>query len=451
MSRQTYEVIIVGGGISGTALMYTLARYTDVKSIALIEKHDRIAALNSNARANSQTLHCGDIETNYTLEKAARVKRIAHMILHYGELVPEARRHMRVYPKMVLGVGEAEVEQIASRHAEFSAVFPYMELWDGRRIAAVEPDVALVDGRPRREPILASGTLNEVCAIDYGGLSASFVEQARRRPEIRTDLFLNDRVLEITAAEDGYAVRTDNGTFHARSVAVCAGAHSLLLAHGMGHGLDYGLLPVAGSFYYIPREMRGKVYTVQNPKLPFAALHADPDLAVPGRTRLGPTALVLPKLERYSRGTYLDFLRVLKPDRAVAAALWDLFRDRDIRNYIIRNMLFEVPGLRRRLFAGDARKIIPSLREGELEYAHGIGGLRPQVIDRTRRRLMLGEAVINPGNGVLFSITPSPGATTCLGNARQNAEALVRHLGRRFDEDRHNRELLGGRGLPAAA
>lgn len=152
---------------------------------------------------------------------------------------------MRVYPKMVLGVGEAEVEQIARRHAEFSAVFPYMELWDGRRIATVEPDVALVDGRPRREPILASGTLNEVCTIDYGGLSVSFVEQARRRPEVRTDLFLNNRVREITAADDGYAVRTDNGTFHARSVAVCAGAHSLLLAHQMGHGLDYGLLPAA--------------------------------------------------------------------------------------------------------------------------------------------------------------------------------------------------------------
>lgn len=47
---------------------------------------------------------------------------------------------------------------------------------------------------------------------------------------------------------------------------------------------------------------------------------------------------MLPKLERYRKGTYLDFLR-----------------------------------------------------EGELEYAHGIGGLRPQVIDRTRRRLMLGR------------------------------------------------------------
>ncbi len=451
MNRPSYEVVIVGGGISGSALLYTLSRYTDVKSVALIEKYDRIAAVNSHARANSQTLHCGDIETNYTLEKAARVKQIAHMVLHYGDLVPAARAHMQVFPKMVLAVGEGEVAQMERRHEEFSPLFPYMERWDARRIAGVEPDVALVDGRPRREPIFASGTLDQVCAIDYGGLSESFATEAAAQAGTATDLFLETSVESISPAEEGYTVRTSRGTVHARSVAVCAGAHSLLLAHQMGHGLDYALLPVAGSFYYIPRSMRGKVYTVQNPKLPFAALHADPDLAVPGKTRLGPTALVLPKLERYRRGTYLDFFKVLRPDRAVAAALWDLFRDGDIRRYIIRNLLFEVPGVRRGLFLKDARKIIPSLRVEELEYARGIGGLRPQVIDRNRQRLVLGEAVVNPGNGLLFGITPSPGATTCLGNAVQNARVVTGHLGRQLDEDRLTRELLGGVELPAAA
>ena len=451
MKSQIHDVIIVGGGVSGTSLLYTLARYTDVRSVALIEKYGELAALNSSARANSQTLHCGDIETNYTLEKAANVKQIANMILRYGDLVPEARRHMFVHPKMVLGVGEPEVEEIARRHAAFSDLFPYMQLWDRRRIAQVEPDVALVDGRPRREPILASGTLDQVCAIDYGGLSRSFVEQASATMGSRIELLLRQRVTRITPEGDGYAVRTDHGRLRGRSVAVCAGAHSLLLGHEMGFGLEYALLPVAGSFYYIPRQMRGKVYTLQNPKLPFAALHADPDVAVPGKTRLGPTALLLPKLERYRSGTYLDFLRVLKPDRAVAAALWELVRDPDIRRYIVRNLMFEVPGLRRHLFARDARKIIPSLREPELQYAHGIGGIRPQIIDRRQRKLLLGEAVINPGNGILFSITPSPGATTCLGNARENAQALVSHLGRRFDEERHARELDGRLNLSTAA
>ena len=65
-----FDVVIVGGGISGCALTYLLSKYTDVKSIAVLEKYGSLAPLNSNARANSQTLHCGDIETNYKLEKA---------------------------------------------------------------------------------------------------------------------------------------------------------------------------------------------------------------------------------------------------------------------------------------------------------------------------------------------------------------------------------------------
>ena len=59
--------------------------------------------------------------------------------------------------------------------------------------------------------------------------------------------------------------------------------------------------------------------------------------------------------------------------------------------------------------------------------------------------------MVNPGNGLLFGITPSPGATTCLGNAVQNARVVTGHLGRQLDEDRLTRELLGGVELPAAA
>ena len=63
MTEKHYEVIVVGGGISGAALLYELARYTDIKNIALVEKYEGLATLNSRGTANSQTVHCGDIET----------------------------------------------------------------------------------------------------------------------------------------------------------------------------------------------------------------------------------------------------------------------------------------------------------------------------------------------------------------------------------------------------
>jgi len=53
MKNRMFDVVIVGGGISGCALTYLLSKYTDVKSIAVLEKYDSLAPLNSNARSNT--------------------------------------------------------------------------------------------------------------------------------------------------------------------------------------------------------------------------------------------------------------------------------------------------------------------------------------------------------------------------------------------------------------
>jgi len=81
--NKTFDTAIIGSGVAGSALLFTLARYTDIKNIILFEKYDQPAMLNSNAKANSQTLHVGDIETNYTLDKAKAVKANAAMVSNY--------------------------------------------------------------------------------------------------------------------------------------------------------------------------------------------------------------------------------------------------------------------------------------------------------------------------------------------------------------------------------
>ena len=180
---------------------------------------------------------------------------------------------------------------------------------------------------------------------------------------------------------------------------------------------------------------------MQKKSLPFAAIHGDPDVLVPEKTRFGPTALVLPMLERYNLRTVGDFLKVFRPDWRVMKVLWDLFRVSEIRNYIFKNFLFEVPFIRRLLFLHDARKIVPDLELKELEFAKGIGGVRPVMIDKLNRKLHLGEAKINPGTGIIFNMTPSPGATSCLGNAETDMRIIAEYLGCRIDEARFHNEL----------
>lgn len=457
MSQNHYDVLVVGGGISGAALFYTIAEYTDLKKVALVEKYEKLAPLNSNGAGNSQTLHCGDIETNYTAEKAKKVKVTANMVTEYcrlkGHLEPADNKAaadkqiMFKCTKMAMGVGEEEIAYMRKRLEDFKPIFPYMRAMEQDELEKLEPNlVFLKDGSKRPEPVFAMGAEGQYSAVNFGELTNSFVENAQKIKDKTADVFLNTRVMKMKKEGDKFVIKTNNPNnpeFTANFVVVNAGAHSLLLAKNMGYGRDLSTLPVAGSFYYADLSiLKSKVYMVQNPKLPFAALHGDPDILVPGKMRMGPTALALPKLERYKPGTYWEFARSFAPDGAVASAMWKLFGDSEIRNYILRNFFFEIPGIGTSLFLKDARKIIPSLTTADITYAHNVGGVRPQVINKKTRKLELGEAKIETGEGITFNMTPSPGATSCLGNARADVEILAKYLGCKYDEERLKADLV---------
>ncbi|QWU79764.1 FAD-dependent oxidoreductase [Campylobacter novaezeelandiae] len=446
--KQEFDVLIIGAGISGAALFHQLSKYTNIKNIALIEKYNAPASLNSKSTSNSQTIHCGDIETNYTLEKAKKVKVSADMIIKYGLLQNAQNKFMFSHQKMVLGVGDIECDFIKNRYEEFKELYPYIKLFDKDKIKNIEPKVALdSDGiNTRKENILAIGVeKNEIfTTVDFEKMSYSLIEQAQKQNK-NTSVIYNQEIVHIEKKDDIFVVKSsDFKEYRAKFVVVNAGAHSLYLAHKMNLGLDKSCWPVAGSFYLTKKRLlNGKVYTVQNPKLPFAALHGDPDLMADMNTRFGPTALVIPKLERYKGlKSVPEFFEALKFDKTVLRVCIKMLKDPTIRNYIFYNYLFEIPFINKKIFVKDIRKIIPSLRVDDIYYAKGFGGIRPQVVDKTKEELMLGESSINDIPGIIFNMTPSPGATSCLYNAQKDTKIICEYLGTSINEDRLNSELL---------
>ena len=419
MSGQ-YDLIIVGGGISGASLLYTTAKFTDIDSVALIEKEPEIAAINSHHTNNSQTLHFGDIETNYTLEKAEEVKEGAELLAGYLEHYDDDREMHAKRSKMVLGVGEDEVEALERRYDEegFGDLFSKLQAIDREEIE-YEPKV--VDGRDPDEEMLALQTPDGY-VVDYGEVTKSLVERAKE--EASVDVHTGTELTEITPTVDGYTLETDAGRFDCDVATVAAGSHSLQIAKELGYGEDKVLLPVAGSFFLADDLLNGKVYTLQMKKLPFAAVHGDADVHDPSVTRFGPTAKLVPALERGRISTVTDFLDVFGLNAASVLSYANILSDRILLPYVLENLVYDLPTVGPKAFLPHVQKVVPSVELDDIERAKGYGGVRPQIVDTTEKSLDMGEAKI-VGEDIIFNITPSPGASTCLKNAMRDTRTII--------------------------
>jgi malate dehydrogenase (quinone) len=436
--KDTYDIVIIGAGVTGTALLYVLAKYTDVKRIALIEKTAEIGRVNSNVTNNSQTLHFGDIETNYSLEKATKVKKMADLVAGYIENIDSDPLLSSRSHKMVLAVGKEEVQKLEERYEEFKELFPSLKKCYREELAKLEPRTVI--GRNPDEPMLGLVSPDGF-AVNFGRLAESFVREAKKVSGKKLDLFLGMSVQHIEKNKMGFAVKlSDNKTFTAKVVEVAAGANSLTYAHGMGYAKDYILLPIFGSYFFSKRRelLNGKVYTLQMKKLPFAAVHGDPDISDSTLTRFGPTAKVLPFLERGNWKSFFDFARLFQFRFDAIVALLKIASDMTLFRYIIKNFIYDIPYLGRRSFTKFARKIIPTLKPKDLRFAKGFGGVRPQIVNVITSKLEMGVAKFVE-DMIIFNITPSPGASSCLGNAQEDVKTIMNFFEGKFT---FNEELL---------
>ncbi|AOW79634.1 malate dehydrogenase [Halodesulfurarchaeum formicicum] len=421
---EEYDLIIVGGGISGASLLYAVSKFSDIEHVALFEKEAEIGAINTYHTNNSQTLHFGDIETNYTLEKAESVKEGAETLAGYLEATDPERTMYDRRSKMVIAVGEEEVDRLERRYHEkgFGDLYPKLELIGRERIAELEP--AVVEGRDPSVEIRALYTPDGY-VVDYGETAKSLVAEATESTGV--DVYTDTPVEGIVETADGYAVRTSAGTAMAEGVVVSAGSHSLQFAKQLGYGEDMALLPIAGSFFLAEDFLNGKVYTLQMAKLPFAAVHGDADVHDASVTRFGPTAKPVPALERGELSTVGDFFDVFGLDLDSFLSYANILADKVLLPYVLRNLVYDLPEIGERAFLPHVQKVVPGATIDDIEPARGYGGIRPQIVDTSARSLDMGEATIE-GEDIIFNITPSPGASTCLKNARRDAQSVVSFL-----------------------
>ena len=442
---QIHDVIIIGGGASGSSLLYTLSKYTNIKDCVLIEKYDKPGQVNSKACNNSQTLHVGDIETNYNFEKVSHVHPASMMVVQYVRSLSELDQAdiLQNVSKMVLGVGVEEIQLLERRYEELLPLFPKLELRYDQAVGQIEP--AVWEGREGERIVALCNP--DGYAVNFEKLAQSFIRQAcKSNSSIR--VMYNSTVTHIEKIDYGFRVVLENGEkLETKVLVIDADSYSLYFAKQLGYGKEFSLIPIGGTFYFSRNFLKGKVYTVQDPELPFAAVHGDPDLEVAGKTRFGPTAKFYPVLESRNGKTFWDYLRSsgLQYLRTWISFFVILLSPKRF-GFLFKNMLYSLPVIGKILFAATARKIVPNIKTSDLTEAKGYGGMRLQRVDTNTHQLLLGEGKIVGENGdkLIVNMTPSPGASVALHNASRDAEQLVAFLGSNFtfDKTRMEHDLL---------
>ena len=432
----------MGGGVTGSAIFYTLSRYSDLGSIALIDKCSTLGQINSREDNNSQTLHFGDIEANYSFEKAKSTKAASMLLVNYLKNVDsEGKKIYKTAPKLLLAVGDKEIKIFNERFEKFKEIFPEFKKITREEIALVEPEI--VKGRKSEEEIIAGYSKNGFI-VDFGKLAESFVDQAKIDNKKNLQVFLNTKVYEITKQDNGFIISTDKENIEAEVVIVAMCSHSLMFAKALGYGKEYSILPVGGNFYTSDRKvLNNKVYTMQDDSMPFAGVHGDPNIHDESQTRFGPTSNIMPFLERNNLESFFDFIRSSTNDFKSVFSLIKVISDKILFTFLAKSLIYEIPFFGQRAYVKLCRKIIPSLKLEDFKNGKSKAGIRPQLVDSQTGKFKMGEAEII-GEKIIFNISPSPGASVCLANAAKNAEIAINFFKDKFsfDKERFERDFI---------
>ncbi len=429
-----YEIIIIGGGVIGTSLLYMLSEFTDIDNILLIEKNG-IGNGSSGSWSNSQTLHVGDIETNYGIDKIIETRTASHLILKYTKQIKKHDSGDLIKPvqKMVLGVGAEEVEDIIKRYDDkFISLFPKIRVIKAPEILKVEPYV--IKGRDKNEEIIAAYS-EDGYMVNFGMLASSFVKSSFKNKK-RIKIILKEEVIDIERKNNHYVIKTDKYSYKGRFVVFAAGGYSLYFAKKLGYGKDLSMLSVGGNFYYSKNVIKGKVYRVQKGGIPFAAVHADVDIADKKITRYGPTVNIVPFLEHSNVMSTYKYIKAMGLDKETVESLISITEDKDIQHIIEKNLIYSIPDLGKYYFLKEeVNKIVPSLKYNDIKFYKKGGGIRPQIIDKKMKRLILGVVDLR-GEGIEFSMAPSPGASSCLKEALKYTLSATEYLDKKFYKEK---------------
>ena len=398
MSTVVHDLAVVGAGIVGLAVAREWMLRHPEDSVVVLERESGPAQHQTGH--NSGVIHGGIYYQPGSLKARLCVEGARLMYDycdHHG--IPYER-----CGKLIVAIDPDELPRLDDLEARGIAnAVPGLRRIGGGEITDIEPNAVGL------QALHAPNT----GVVDYVAVSRALVSELLG---IGVDVRFNT---EVTAVDDGEpaVLHTAGPPVSARTVITCAGLWSDRLARRSGASKDPRIVPFRGAYLGLkPAErprLRGMIYPVPNPELPFLGVHITKH--IDGAVTLGPTAMMVAARDAYS-------LRRVSLRDSWESLTWP-GSWRVARKYWRVGIDEMHMAASRQAFVSAAARYMPSLTVDDLDGSSH-AGVRAQAVGRDGT--LVDDFVISlQGNVAHVRNAPSPAATSGLALARELVDRIV--------------------------
>lgn len=382
------DVVIIGGGCIGLSVAKNIAERSD-QEVAVLDKEHQLAQHQSGR--NSGVLHPGfnykpgSMKARFAREGTRRIK----------EYCAQNAIPCQEFGVVVIAQSDKEEHRL-ERLAEQAEA-------NGVKYSLVHSQEAITEHEPHalgQAALLAP----EAASID----SQQYVHSLGKDVfQAGGSIYLGHEVKDIKFIGGQYHVQTNKGTFEASKLVNAAGLYADRLAHGLGVGKQYQIIPFRGEYYELDVQNRhvcsSMIYPTPDPQLPFLGVHFT--RRTDERVIVGPNAVLafgrqaynptdVNPYELFETLSYPGFRRLLTSPKMISTAVSELGKSYS-----------------KQRFTAAARHLIPELKSDALKRSYA--GIRAQLVTR-EGRLVKEPLIIQSNDAVHVLNAVSPGLTCSL-------------------------------------
>jgi (S)-2-hydroxyglutarate dehydrogenase len=387
-------LVVVGGGIVGLAVAREALRREPHANVVVLESGPAVALHQSSH--NSGVIHAGIYYQPGSLKAQLCVEGAAAMYKLCAELGVPAEP----IGKLIVATSAAELPGLERLHERALANGVRVTQLDRAELREIEPHASGI------------GALHSpnTGIVDYRAVCAALAADVEARGG---DVITSCAVERVDHSGGGARVIHARGTIACGGAIVCAGLQSDRLAQASGASADPRIVPFRGAYFTLrrPELVRGLIYPVPDPDLPFLGVHLTRRIG--GDVVVGPTAMPAASREAHRRWRVspADLRSTLGwPGSYRMAWRW--------RRQAPRELAW---ALSRGAYAREASRLVDGLTADDLEPS--FAGIRAQAVGRDGA-LIDDFTFSGEGRIVQLRNAPSPAATASLAIAAYCCDRL---------------------------